>query len=95
MKNIKFIICLIATLFLCIGISIFCVFAGQTMASTHLEPQYALRDAQIILAAIVTIILALIKYTRKIYWFSIPTILLVFAFIYVFIVNQYPCCSGG
>ena len=80
---------------LCVILSICCFVNGQAIASTHLELQYKIAEIQIVIAAVLAIMLYTNKRTRKIKWFLIPYILIAFAPLYVFIVNQYPCCTGG
>ena len=92
----QFFIALSLTLGVCACLTLYCAVNGQAMAATHREPQYALRNIQLIIAAAAAAFIAARPQTRKVwYMYSIPLILCVFAFLYVWIVNQYPCCIGG
>lgn len=94
-KN-RFITIFYVTLAVCVIISLYCIVNGHAMASTHLEPQYLLRDLQLAIAAIIGVALLWFKQMRKVMsWYFIPVILASFSIFYVFIVNQFPCCIGG
>jgi hypothetical protein len=88
-----FIITLVPTILYCLISLMYCWINGQAMMSTHLDPHYAWRFLQCIIA---TIIATFLFFTRaKCYWYFIPLTLVVTAHLYVLIVNQYPCCVGG
>ena len=76
-------------------ITIYCIANGQAMMVSHTEPHYSIASWQLLVAGVMIALFAIIKLTRKWYWFSIPAMLVVFAVSYVQIVSQYPCCSGG
>lgn len=80
----------------CELIVIYCIANGQLMSSMHLESQYLLRDLQIT-GAVIIVMVVLFKQSvkNKSGWLFIPTLLVGYAFLYVFIVNQFPCCIGG
>jgi len=92
---------------ICILMTICCIVFGQAMASTHMEPHYALAELQIIVAIIITVILTVIfvvdhlrKHTfknhlQKLKWYSIPIMLAAVAPLYILIVSQFDCCRGG
>ena len=84
---------LVMTIIYCILSLIYCWVNGQAMMSTHLEPHYGWRFLQCAIAAIMILIFLISR--RSIYWYLIPYFLIMSALLYVPIVNQYPCCSGG
>jgi len=87
-------LCFISAMIICIILTLYCVFNGPYIASTHTEPQGVIAGDQTIIAIILTILFAVNKNTRKWEWFLIPFILVIFALLYIFIVNLYPCCTG-
>ena len=91
-KDVVYLI--IATILICVLITIYCIIDGQTLSQHMNDTIFFLAFAQSVVAIIIGITLAIIKKTRKSgLWFIIPFILLVFAFSYDFIVKIiYPCC---
>ena len=84
------------TLVYCIVTIVFCIVNGQKMASTHTETDIFWRDAQLAVAAMLCVAFFVTKETQKLWvLYLIPALLAVTAFLYVFIVGQYPCCMGG
>lgn len=91
-----FIFCFVIVSAVCIRGIMYCISNGQSMASSHLEPQFGLKFMQDIAALIFALILLIKRSTRrKWYWYSLPVILVVVGFVYIEIVGQYPCCWGG
>lgn len=92
-KNNLFEILFFSTIIYCVLSLIYCWTHGQAMAASHIEPQYSWRFLQIVLAIIIGIISTLLR--KDTIWLSIPTLLILTALLYIPIVAQYPCCSGG
>ena len=94
-KSKGFLYSIVATILICVFITIYCIAVGEICTYPMMDdPLFFIQAGQIASAIIVAIILALFKHTRKNgLWFILPTILIVFAFLYDFILNLiYPCC---
>lgn len=99
-RTIGFICPIVVTFTVCIAKTIQCVVFGEywttPVQGTHLwiAPLDNLLVDQTIIAVITGIILVFVKRTRKNgLWFIIPSILIVFVFLYDFILDMmYPCC---
>ena len=96
-KQRGFLYSLSGVLCICVFTAIYCIADGQSMAASHIEPQYGIAGLQIIAAVILAVFLLIAKaYKRaKRKWFLLPLILVSFAPMYIFIVSQYDCCYGG
>ncbi|OQB15936.1 MAG: hypothetical protein BWY15_00062 [Firmicutes bacterium ADurb.Bin193] len=95
LKNKGFLYPIIATILVCVSITIYCIINGEPWTYPMMyDPLFFLQAGQIFSAIILAVILALIKPTRKNgLWFIIPLILIAFAFLYDIIVHiVYPCC---
>lgn len=92
-KNNLFTILLLLTIIYCVLSLIYCWTHGQEMASSHIEYEYSWRFLQIVISIIIGIIFSVLH--KDILWLYIPSLLILTALLYIPIVAQYPCCSGG
>jgi uncharacterized membrane protein len=68
---------------------------GQAIASAHLDGHYSIVMSYVVIAAILTIIFAIIKKTRKLKWFLTPIILYGISWGHRYISTLFDCCPGG
>ncbi len=94
LKRKKFFVLFSVTVIFCITMVLYCLINGRMMASSHMEPQYTLRNLQLFAAAIIAVCCRVFAKGRN-HWYIIPIVLASVSFLYTFIVNQYPCCVGG